>query len=138
MSALHAVRAFLRRVMESADERGLSLVAAIFCASRAAAFFAGVRFDASDLGGFWHFAPVHLLETRLGETIYYLHFQPPLFNLYLGAVLEMFGSWATIAFGASFFVLGLATALALYVLMRRLGVGERTALVLTSLFSASP
>ena len=113
-------------------------VLAIFCASRAAAMFAGVRFDSSDLAGFWHFAPQHLLETRLAETIYYLHFQPPLFNLYLGSVLQIFGSWATVAFGASFFALGLVTALSLFVLVRRLGVSERAALVLTTIFSASP
>jgi hypothetical protein len=138
MGVLDAVRASIRRVVAPADERGLSLVAATFCASRAAAFFAGVRFDASDLAGFWHFAPKHLLETRLGETIFFLHFQPPLFNLYLGCVLKIFGEWATVAFGASFFVLGLATALSLFVLMRRLGVGERAALVSTALFSSSP
>jgi hypothetical protein len=138
MSGLDAVRGFVRRAAFPADERALVLVGAIFVASRAAAIFAGVRFDAADLASFWHFAPQHLLETRLTETVAHLHFQPPLFNLYLGCVLQTFGSWSGVAFGASFFLLGLVTALGLYVLMRRVGVGARVALVATSLFALSP
>jgi hypothetical protein len=138
MRGLAAVRGFVRRAVFPADERALVLLSAIFVASRAAAVFAGVRFDATDLSSFWHFAPQHLLETRLAETVFYLHFQPPLFNLYLGCVLGAFGSSATAAFGASFLLLGLATALGLYVFMRRIGVGARVALALTSLFALCP
>lgn len=138
MRGLAAVRGWVRRAVFPADERALVQLSAIFVASRAAAMFAGVRFDAADLASFWHFAPQHLLETRLAETVFYLHFQPPLFNLYLGCVLKAFGSWSTVAFGASFFLLGLATALGLYVFMRRVGVGARLALALTSLFALCP
>jgi hypothetical protein len=138
MHVLDRALGFLRRVAAPAGQRELVIVGSIFLASRIAAFIAGVRFDADDLAGFWHFAPLHLLETRLLETVFYLHFQPPLFNLYLGLVVQVFGAWSSAAFGASFLLLGLALSLVLFVLMRRLGVEPRVALVLTCLFSLSP
>jgi len=138
MSVFARPSGFLRMLAAPATGRDLQTVSAIFTLGRLLAFAAGVRFDAADLASFWHFAPLHLLQTRLLETVYYLHFQPPLFNLYLGCVVQLFGSASTRAFGVSFFLLGLATALALFVLMRRLGVQRRWALVLTSVFALSP
>ena len=138
MSAFARASVYLRAVAAPAKRRDLLTVIAIFVAGRLSAFAAGVRFDASDLAGFWHFAPLHLLQTRLLETIFYLHFQPPLFNLYLGCVVKLFGSASTHAFAVSFLLLGLTTALALFVLMRRLGLERRWALVLTSVFVSSP
>jgi hypothetical protein len=58
-----------------------------FGASRAAAYAAGVRFDSSPLAFCWQLVDPDLLRTRLLESLFYLHGQPPLFNLYLGVLL---------------------------------------------------
>ncbi len=65
-------------------DRWLLAVIAMFLLSRSAAMAAGVRFDASPLGYFLQYLDPHLLRARLGESLWYLHSQPPLFNLLLG------------------------------------------------------
>ena len=50
---------------------------------------AGVRFDAHALGIYYQFIDPPLLESRLLESLFYSHGQPPLFNLFLGLVLKI-------------------------------------------------
>ena len=66
------------------------IVALSFIASRSLYYYLGVRFDATILFYAEQFLDVNLLQARLTESIFYLHCQPPLFNLFLGAVLKVF------------------------------------------------
>jgi hypothetical protein len=113
-------------------------IIAVFVASRALYYAAGASFDDLDLDSMWHFVDPQLLREHLAETIWHLHFQPPLFNLYLGVVLKAFGAHAHQAFAASFALVGAGFACCLLWLMRACGVGPRCALLLTALLVISP
>jgi len=59
------------------------LVIAAFAASRVAAFAAGVRFDARPIGVVLAVPRSAAPEGSALRELYYLHIQPPLFNLLL-------------------------------------------------------
>ena len=63
---------------------------AAFVLSRAVYFAAGVRFDAQPLEHFFQFLDPELMKHRLLESLYYMHTQPPGFNLMVGLVVKLF------------------------------------------------
>ena len=63
--------------------RLFTLMAAVFVVSRIAYFLAGVRFDITFFEWGWQCLDPELLTNRLLESCYYLHSQPPLFNLFI-------------------------------------------------------
>jgi hypothetical protein len=109
-----------------------------FLLSRAAYYAIGVRFNDYPLGVYWQFLPVRLLRTRLLESLFYLHSQPPLFNLYLGGALKLGGAQPGALFHAVNVLLGLGVLFASFSVMRRLGVGRPLAAVLGLAFVTSP
>jgi hypothetical protein len=113
-------------------------ILALFASSRVAAWAAGVRFDASTLAYFWQIVDPILLKTRLFESVWYLHAQPPLYNLVIGVGLKIFGSHFATAAHASQICLGLVIMLSLYALLVVVGLRRWWAAALTSLFATSP
>lgn len=111
---------------------------AVFAVLQSAYILAGIRFDATSLGWFYQYLDPLLLRTRLLESVFYLHSQPPLFNLFLGVVLKLASGNAALLFQGLYLAAGLAFYLALFALLRRLGVGRGLALLLSTLFVASP
>lgn len=85
-----------------------------------------------------HLDPVWL-ETNLWESVYYLHMQPPLFNLILGVLLKLApaGTESTI-FTAFFLLIALGIAATTYALMRRFSFSTKWAFVMTLLFMLAP
>src|SRR2546423_2703400 len=68
----------------------VAALAIVFVTSRGLCRLAGVRYDAGGIAGqrtFWQIADPQLLRSDLLRTTFYLHTQPPLFNLTVGAVL---------------------------------------------------
>ena len=135
---LWAARATTRWPRTRQSGAAIGLVVIAFAVSRAAAYAAGVRFDASPLPWYWQFIDPVLLKDRLLESLYYSHTQPPLYNLFLGLNLKMFPT----SFGAATYVeymaLGLITAVALYVLLTELGLSPVASAVLAAAFAVSP
>jgi hypothetical protein len=113
-------------------------VTASFVVSRGAAYGAGVRFDAGTLEDYWQFIDPELLKTRLLESLFYLHGQPPLFNLLLGVVLKLAPDHFGAAMHSVYFVLGLMLSLAMYLVLMRVGLGRWTSAVVAALLSATP
>ncbi len=97
----------------------------------------GVRFDRTTLDGVMHFLDPEVLSTRLWESVWYLHIQPPLLNLFAGLMLKVSpegsGLFQTMYLGLGFLLYGCA-----YMLQARLGVNHRLAMLLSTLFMASP
>jgi len=118
--------------------RELSLLAAAFVLSRILYYAAGVRFDTAPLNFYFQYIDPNLLRTDLWRSLHYLEQQPPLFNFYLGAALRYFPAYATVVFHLTHLLLGLAITLGLYLLMGRMGVSRRIALVLTLIHTVSP
>jgi hypothetical protein len=117
---------------------GLLVVLAAFIISRIVFDRAGIRFDAANLNTWWHFIDPALLRTRLLESLWYLHTQPPLFNLFLGLVLKASGQYYPAVFSAVYQLLGLVLGVGLLRLMIRLGVAEWLATTFTVVFIVSP
>ncbi len=109
-----------------------------FLLSRLSYYAAGIEFDARPLQFYVQFLDPELLRARLLESLFYLHTQPPGFNLFLGIVLKLFPSSYDAAFQVLYFAMGLGIGQMLYRLMHRLGVRRRIACGLTVLFTVSP
>ncbi len=126
--------------MKSKTCRGidLTIVSVSYLLSQVMFRVSGGRFDATFLGSFLQFLDPELLRNRLAESLWYLHMEPPLFNLLVGIVLKIFPTGYAAAFAALYFLIGWGLAWALYRLIRRLGVSRLPGLALTVLYVAGP
>lgn len=113
-------------------------IISVFFISRLLFFLAGVRFDISPLSWFWQFIDPPLLKTRLLESLFYLHGQPPGFNLLVGTGLKLFPHHFYLVFNTLFIFIGLAIAISFYYLLRQLRLSNRLSLILTILFIINP
>ncbi len=118
--------------------RPVAAVVFAFLASRCLYYTIGVRFDQSLLFYAWQFLDVDLLQNRLFESTYYLHIQPPLFNLFLGTILKAFPQHSDTAFHVIYLTFGLIMGIALVTLMVKLGISRLLATALAIIFIASP
>ncbi len=109
----------------------------VFAAVHALYYHAGIRFIDTTLIEVMHFIDVELLKTRLLESVFYLHIQPPLFNLFTGLVLKVAPD-PTCLFHAIFLACGLVLYLNVFVLQVKFGVNARLAAFLATVFMASP
>jgi len=116
----------------------LAVVAAAFIATRALLVVLGVRFDIALMPWLWQLLDVRLLHHHLAQSLWNLHSQPPLFNLLVGLALKLFPHHVAGAFHALFLVLGLSAALALEVVLERLGVRPWPAVALAVIVSSAP
>jgi hypothetical protein len=87
---------------------------------------------------YWQYLDAALLRDRLWESLFYLHSQPPLFNLFLACVRAVAPGHTTVAFALLYAAMGLGMAVSLYALMVRLRVEPWLAALVTVLFSVSP
>ena len=134
----HARRMSVRMGWRWVERRPRRALVGVFVVSRILFYACGVRFETMWLADFGQFLDPDLLRTRLAESLYYLHAQPPLFNTFLGLTLKLGGGHHAILSAAVFRVLGLAMLLLLLEVMLRCGVRAGLALVLVVLFAINP
>src|SRR5262245_29773894 len=103
----------------------------VFAVSRLLYAVLGVSYQVHPPAGLAQILDVQLLRTRLLESIYYLHSQPPLFNLFLGALVKYFPY--VLGFKIIYLLLGAAMTLALFHTQLRLKMAPQLALIFTSL-----
>lgn len=113
----------------------LLVLVAFFVGSRGLAWALGLRFDTSPIDNFWQLIDVELLRTDLLRSLFYLHAQPPLFNLFVGVFvrgpLVALLPWTYLA-------MTLGLQFALYGLLTRLGVAVWPAVAVACWFVARP
>jgi len=106
----------------------LALLAAFALTRLVARIGFGLRFD-TDVAGYWHVLDLPLLRGDLFRSLFYLHSQPPLYNLFFGIVLKWVPEAAAPAvFEAAFLALGYLGILGIYALLVELGAPRRAAL----------
>jgi hypothetical protein len=110
----------------------------IFLLSHAGYYAAGVRFDTSSLDWAWQFLDIDLLRHHLCQSVWYMHCQPPFFNLFLGAVLKAAPVHFSVVFQLIYLVLGFLLYLSMFSLMRWLGVRSILSFASSTLFVLSP
>ena len=110
-----------------------------FVISRVAYYAVGVRFDsATSLPFFCQYIDPELLRHHLWQSLWYLHSQPPTFNLFLGMVLNLFPGHEALAFNICYLVLGATLAVVLYHLLRGFGMSDTQSMIAAIVYSASP
>jgi hypothetical protein len=114
------------------------MIVTAFLLSRLAYYWAGIRFDSSDLACYLQFIDPKLLREHYLQSIFYYHAQPPLFNMFVGGVLNLFPAQQDLVFTLVWGGRGLVMALAMFRLMVEVGVSERLSMILTILFIVGP
>jgi hypothetical protein len=99
------------------DRVGTAVVVGAFLVARLAYRLAGVNFDAEMLPHAWQLLDPPLLDQHLLQSVWYLHMQPPLFNLGVGLLLKL----SPLADGTTLHLAWLALGLALVLLLLSLG-----------------
>jgi len=118
----------------------LGAIVAVFFASRLCFYWAGVRFDYSPLENniWWSYLDIDLLKHDLLRSLFYLHIQPPGFNLFLGFILKAFPGQEATAFWACYLVTGCLMCLSMFALMKAMGVSLKVNVILTLAFILNP
>ncbi len=125
--------------LERLSPARLSLaLAGVFAVSHAVYYLLGIRFDGTPLLWYWQYLDPELLKNKLWESVFYLHSQPPLFNLFLGVVLKVSRGDGRTIFQAVYVAAGLTLYLSLFWLQLRLGVSRGVAFAVSTLFLLSP
>jgi hypothetical protein len=109
-----------------------------FAVSRLAYYLVGIRFQTRYLSENFQFIDLALLRTRLWESLFYFHMQPPLQNALVGILVKAFPVHYGGAMHILFVAMGLGSSLLIFRLMQRLQVATRLALALTIAFTVSP
>ncbi len=115
----------------------LAIISA-FVVSRVAAYLAGVRFDDGLLHNAYQLLDVRLLHDDPFTSIYYLHSQPPLFNIFTALVVQLPQGAVRTVLAVTWAAAGLATALLIYATMVRVGVRTTLAAVIVCVFVVAP
>jgi hypothetical protein len=112
----------------------------IFAVSRVVYYLFGVRFDARGVPTFLQFIDTELLRHHLLQSLFYLHWLPPGYNLFIGIVLKLFPlpHDYTVALHVINCMFGMAITCSLFYCIKSLGVGKRLALAVAALFAISP
>lgn len=98
----------------------------------------GLHFDATPVAYLWQCLDEEVLRHDLLRGVWYLHSQPPLFNLFLGIVLKLFPTSAPLAFAVVYQGVGLAVLIAVAWLLRHLAVSDWITTALCLLLAVHP
>lgn len=110
----------------------------IFLVSRISLFFMGFKFDMRFLNVAWQNVDIWLLKTDLLRSIWYLHSQPPFYNLFIGIILKLFPVYFTVVFELIYHFLGLLLGLCLYSIIKNLTNNKLLSFLISTLFVISP
>src|SRR5688572_480895 len=113
-------------------------VMAAFIISRMLYDSAGIRFQGDLFLGWWHYIDPALMLTDLWRSIFHLHSQPPLMNLFSGIVLQAFPATYQKVFHIIYFLTGFVFLSGMYVLGIQMSFRPWLSAVLTAAFMASP
>lgn len=116
----------------------LRLVLCVYAASRVLYWTLGLRFDARFVDSAMQVADYDLLERAPFSTAWYLHVQPPLFNLFVGLGANLFGPWDALGFQAVYVAATVAMLVAFVRFCRDLGAGSTATAVTGCFLAASP
>lgn len=113
-------------------------IVGIFLISRLIIPLFGVHMDYSALYKNWQYLDVTTLHTNIWAGVWFDHTQPPLFNLFLSAVLHLAGNSAETAFSLIFKIISLTNALLLLAILQRTVKHPTLPLIFTLIYLLSP
>ena len=110
----------------------------VFVMSRIAIAITGVRFDDKPIFYAYQLLDASTLQHHLLDSVWHLHGQPPLFNLFIGAVMKVAPTHYKIVFKFAYLAISLGLTLCLFRIFTRLWVPPAIAAVVTLVFTTSP
>ncbi|MEI6971993.1 MAG: hypothetical protein WCL44_10810 [bacterium] len=113
-------------------------VVVVFLASMVVAHMLGIRVSGNRFRVFWQYLDAPLLRDDLLGSLWNLHSQPPLFEVFLGVMLKLFPVSHRTACGVVFWVTGLFLLLGMAWVMRKCGVWNALNAALCTLFAFHP
>lgn len=138
MTAEHSARRPRGASIVPADGISWLGVACAFALSRWAYHRAGVRFDSDPVYYFAQLLDPYLLQHRLVESTFYLHAQPPLFNLLTGLALKAAGSQVGLLLWALYLCIASAILVLFIRTLQRLAVPTWMAMTMALAFCCAP
>jgi len=125
---------FARRCWDRAGSRAASIWLSVYVL----VCLTGQRFDARYLGYGWQLIPWDILSADPIRSVWYLHVQPPLWNLLLGGLARLSPFGDSITLQALMAVIGLAGAFFAGELATRLGLRRRWAVGVAVIATLNP
>ena len=119
------------------ENAGGIIILSVFILSRLVFYLQGGEFVATPLAFAMQYLDPALLKNDLSRSLFYLHSQPPLFNLMLGLVLKL-SPLPALSYSLLFKTAGALIPLAFYGTLSAIGVKRRTALLITIVFMLNP
>jgi hypothetical protein len=119
-------------------EKDLWLIIPVFLISRTVVRLVGVEMNDEALLSYWHYLDIETLKHHLIRGLWYDHAQPPIFNLLLGLILKIAGSWAPLVFYLVFKMITLINVLLLNYLLKLLTNNRQIAIILSLFYLLSP
>lgn len=86
------------------------LLIAVFLLSRCIFYYAGIWFDFTPLTSYWQYLDTWSLQHNLLQALWYQSAQPPLFNLFLGALLKLSPGYPSLIFPLIFMMISMINA----------------------------
>lgn len=123
---------------ERSSRRPWALLLGVLLVSRIGYWLAGIRFDAGFADSAMQMLDRDILAANPATAAWYLHIQPPLFNLFAGIVFKAAGQQAALVFQLLYLGLTAVLAINLFELLRGFRISERWAVALTCLVLVSP
>ena len=116
----------------------ISLLLGIFIVSRVLYDRIGITFFGSTYQHYWQFIHQSLLETDMWRSIFYLHSQPPLFNILTGVILHLFPGNIQDAFHVIYYLAGALLTVSIYFLGVEISIPRWLSLFAAAMFMISP
>jgi hypothetical protein len=113
-------------------------VLVVFVISRILYDRAGIHFQGDTYLGYWQFIDPVLLRTDLWRSVFYLHSQPPLMNLFTGIVLQVFPIAHEEVFHILYFISGIMLGISIYLLGISLRFPRWLSAIVSTWFMISP
>lgn len=117
---------------------GAVILAGVFLLERFFLAAIGVRFNVESLSWYWQILDPVVLKEHLVQSLFFLHAQPPAFNLVLGLALKLGPTTGLVVLHGLFLCLGMTLAMALFVGLLDLGWAPRTAVLAVAVCALSP
>ena len=119
------------------ESLGGCIIVLVFIVSRLIFIFNGGAFVAKPLAFAMQYLDPLLLKSDLLKSLFYLHSQPPFFNLFLGIVLKL-SSIPSLSYELLFNTAGALICLSCYGILMYLGINRLIGLFITVVFMLNP
>ena len=118
--------------------RDILILLSSFIISRILLSLFHVNMDYDSVNVYWQYISMENLQHHLLKGVWYNHTQPPVFNLFLGTLIKLSGSYASLIFPVVFKVITIVNVLLLYGTVKLLVTHSKIPLILSLIYMLSP